>query len=271
MNMSTAWRISIYGCVLLVTSIAATHAQKGQRDSDGELLTFFYKDPRPERLAGFVERYQAGPNGDRLQSYVPLAGFYAVLCKAQPQQFEKLVPLDLKPRMAVTIAVAIKMCGDTAITEKLKSRIAPLATDQQLNAAFASLPNNLDDLRVKNPLHLDLLWGASFASGDERHVAPIMAYLSQTADKSATIAVDLGKVVIEMVGGPKEIISQLREKYGEDQARQMIFAASALWALRSNAQQHVFVERYVTRYIAENRDTPTAKVLSALLSKDKRT
>jgi hypothetical protein len=67
-----------------------------------------------------------------------------------------------------------------------------------------------------------------------------------------------------MAGGPQEPLQGLRAKYGEDFARQIIYAASALWALQSNARQHNFVDQAVTQFINERQGTPAAKALTAL-------
>ena len=50
----------------------------------------------------------------------------------------------------------------------------------------------------------------------------------------------------------------------------MIFSASALWALQSNARQHAFVSQIVTEYVADHPGTPTVKALTAMMPKDKR-
>jgi hypothetical protein len=44
----------------------------------------------------------------------------------------------------------------------------------------------------------------------------------------------------------------------------MVYAASALWAIQSNARQHPFVKQTVTKYIGDHPGTPATKALSAL-------
>lgn len=67
-----------------------------------------------------------------------------------------------------------------------------------------------------------------------------------------------------MGGGPKDVLTDLKEKYGETRARQMIYAGVALWAIRSNATRHAFVKQTTTKYIQEHPATPATKALSAL-------
>ena len=47
----------------------------------------------------------------------------------------------------------------------------------------------------------------------------------------------------------------------------MVFAATALWALASNARQHDFVDRAVAAYTRQNPGTPATKALDAMRPK----
>jgi hypothetical protein len=71
-------QILIGGSVLpLTTSVA--HAQQAQKPTaQDELLTSFYKDPRPERLAGFFDRFDA-EHAAKWDAYPAVAGFFAVV------------------------------------------------------------------------------------------------------------------------------------------------------------------------------------------------
>ena len=54
------------------------------------------------------------------------------------------------------------------------------------------------------------------------------------------------------------------EKRGRDNARELIIVSTALWALRSNAQQHVFVRQVLQQYVAGHPSEPATKALVAL-------
>jgi len=258
-------------CLLAAQLTASAHAQQKQADPDAQLLTYFYKDPRPERLVGFAERYQLRSNADKWSAYPPLVGFFAAVCTRYPIEFEGLVSLDLKPKMATAIAAAVRLCNNEAIATKLLPALQRNGADKDLIAAFAAVPAKLDDVRITTPTHLDILWGASFASGDARYVATIVDYLEQTTNRSESTALDVAQTVLAMAGGPKEILGQLREKYGADGARQIIYSASALWALQSNAKQHEFVKQCVMRYDADHPGTPATIALSVFLAKGRKT
>jgi hypothetical protein len=57
---------------------------------------------------------------------------------------------------------------------------------------------------------------------------------------------------------------RIAEKRGRDNARELIIVSTALWALRSNAQQHVFVRQVLQQYVAGHPSEPATKALVAL-------
>jgi len=223
---------------------------------------YFYTDPRPVRLVGFLERYEKIARG--WQPIPTVVGFLAVVFRQHPDWIGKLIPDQPDSRTAVAIAAALRLSGEPAIEPSLQSRLANAGADLTLRAELANLPMRLEELHVVTPTHLDVLWGASFASGDERYARMVANFLAETANRSELIAIDVAKTELAMVGGPREILSQLKDKYGEQGARQIIFAATAAWGLLSNAQQHPFIDTFLTNYIAANSGSGSAKVLSAL-------
>ena len=92
----------------------------------------------------------------------------------------------------------------------------------------------------------------------------IIDFLAKTANQSESVAIDVAKETLASMGGPKDIWTTARSKYGDDGARQIIYASVALWALTVNAKQHVFIRETVNKYIADNPGTPVTKALSVL-------
>ena len=72
-----------------------------------------------------------------------------------------------------------------------------------------------------------------------------------------------------MAGGPKDIYPKLRAKYGDAGTVQIIYAATALWAVTANARELPFVAEVVAKYIHSHAGTPAAKALAALTPKGK--
>jgi hypothetical protein len=246
----------------LITSVAQAQQQASRVPDRGDEIAFFYKDPRPQRLIEFFADVQS--RALPWSAYPPLAGLFAGVFKLHPEQVDQLVPAVKDVKAAYTLIAASRLSGQPAKAEALRAKFTSLGSDERLNAEFAGLPNRIEDLQIATPTHLDILWGASFADGDGRYVMPIIDYLASTANTSELVAIDIAKTAVEMSGGPKGTIAGLRGKYGEARGRQMIYAATALWAIASNTRQHDYVKRTVTKYIGDHPGTPATKALSAL-------
>lgn len=232
------------------------------RDADEELLQSFYRNPRPERLNGFLERYAAA--APDWSSFPPAVGFYAVVFRKFPDWIEQLIPPRLDARSADAIDAALKLAGNENARQKLKPRLDEAGHDPTLQAELANLPSQLADIRIVRATHLDILWGAFFASGDERYVRMIIDVLAQTANRSELIALDIAKITIAMSGGPREIFGQVKPKYGDALGYEMVVAATAGWALGANARRHEKVAGAMDTYMSAHAGTPASKLLSVL-------
>jgi hypothetical protein len=80
-----------FALILVLLALVPAAAQPAPaRQKPGDLLTYFYKDPRPERLVGYFEAHEAAhPNWN---AYPPVAGFFAVIFRAHPDWIDRLVP-----------------------------------------------------------------------------------------------------------------------------------------------------------------------------------
>jgi hypothetical protein len=251
------WSATI--AVALALTAGAASAQ--QLSPSQELITYYYKDARPERLVGYFDAFGDLAVAQRWSAYVPTTGFFAVVFRDHPEWIDRLMPVEFNPLNAEALQVALQLAGQPAKAAQVRAKVKD--TDAKLTAELADLPARLDDLRITAPAHLDLLWGASFASGDGRYTRTIIDYFAETANRSELIALHISQVVVAQMGGPKGPLQQLRSKYDEETFRQIIYAAAALWALQSNAKQHAFVDEVVATYIADHPDTPATKALSA--------
>jgi hypothetical protein len=256
-NANLLGRVVFY-VVLMTCGANAQQASGPPADS----LAFFYKDPQPERLVEIFTDVQnrALP----WSAYPPVTGLSAAAFKLHPEQIDQLVPVVKDVKAAYALIAASRLSGQPAKAEALRAKFANLGFDERLNAEFAGLPSRIEDLRITTPTHLDIFWGASFAGGDGHYVVPIIDFFANTANVSELVAIDIVKIAISIGGGPKDILAGLKEKYGETHARQMIFAASALWAIRSNTLQHPFVRQTTTKYIGDHPGTPATKALSVV-------
>ena len=254
---------AISACALLLPIGAAAQPPQMQAAPGDTLLTTFYKDPRPERLAGFFDQLRTLPAAQSWEAFPPVAGFYAFVFRKFPGDIDKLIPPAPDAKAAETLAAALRLSGNQAAQEKFRPRLAQTGRDLQLAAVFANLPSRLEELQITTPSNLDILWGAAFASGDAKFVVMIIDYFARTANLDEEIARDIVRTVVAMSGGSREVFNELRGRYGVLAARQVVFASSALWAIQSNARQHDFVERVVTTYIDEHPGTLAQTALIA--------
>jgi hypothetical protein len=256
--------------VLITTCLAAAQVnQPSEQMADNDLFLYYYKDPRPERLVGFLERYgrNASSSASPWSAFPPAVGFFAVVFREHPEWIERLIPSHFDARSAVAIDAALQLSGNSAVRQALQPRFAASGSDTTLKGELGSLPSQIMDIQIARPTHLDIFWGAFFSSGDERYVRRIIDFLARTADRSELIAMDVARTAVAMSGGPKEIYGQLREKYDQALGMEIVFAATAGWALGANAQRHENVARAVTTYISEHPSAYATKVLSVLRSR----
>ena len=244
----------------------AQQATAARPTGDDDLFLHFYNDPQPARLLGFLERY--AKRAQSWNAFPPVVGFFAVVFRRHPDWIERLIPDHPDSRTAVAIAAALRLSGTRAIDSSLQWRFVDAGADTTLRAELADLPIRLEEIHIVRPTHLDVLWGASFASGDEQYPMMIVDFLAATANRSELIATEIARAALAMSAeGPHGISGDLKNKYGERLTIEIIIAATAGWALRANAQQHSFVDNVLKRYIAANPGTPAAKLASVLRSR----
>jgi hypothetical protein len=193
-----------------------------------------------------------------------VAGFFAVVFQRHPDWIDRLAPARFGPKTAATLFAALRLSGQGAKAQSLRPRLAEAGLDPKLQAEFSGLPARLDDLKVATGTHMDILWGASFASGDPRHARKLMDFLARTANRSEAVALDITRIALAVLAGRKENLGELRGRYGDDGFREIVLAATALWGLASNARQHDFVDKAVAAYIRDHPGTPATKALDTL-------
>lgn len=257
-------RTAVYWCILSLAvaifscpaHVVAAEEAPTQQGADEDVLAFFYRDPKPERLVGFLDGYDK--IAANWESYPPIVGFFGVIFGRYPEWIDQLVPVRLSGRLAEALRASFRL-SHREIPERLTDRFAIAGTDETLNAELRELPTDIGDLVVLRPTHLDILWGASFASGDKIFVRKIFEFFAATADRSVDIALDVSAVATWMSGAGGDILGKLNSKYDQDTVRKIISAGSALWSLVANARRHSFVHGALSEYaknakISEARD-----------------
>jgi hypothetical protein len=243
--------------------LAAVAAEAQTADSD--FFTRYYQDPEPARLADYLAEF----GSEDWRSYPPLAGFLAIIFQADPDAATALSPPDPSPKLAATLVAALQLSGHGERARDLGSRAGQLF-NEKLIAEFSDLPERIEALEIATPTHLDIVWGAAYASGDPRYPQMIINFLAGTTERSEQVAIDVTALAIAMMGGPDTVAEKmpemkLREKYDEAAFLEVTYAAVALWALQSNARRHPFIAAVVLDAIAANPDSLTSKAMSTLM------
>jgi len=119
--------ILVWGFVAQDTGFAQNEKLKWYQDR----FTYFYRDPRPERLTGLVEKWQSD-SGGRWDAYPPLVGFLAIVFKDHPEWIDRLIPSKLTQGSATAVTGALRLAGDPPISSESRLRIAQAGVDPVL-------------------------------------------------------------------------------------------------------------------------------------------
>lgn len=118
--------------------------------------------------------------------------------------------------------------------------------------------------RPEQPNHFDTLWGAAFATGDASYVRPIYDYYAGVAGESDIDVNDIVAIVVAQSKSDRDAMGAFAKKYPRERLRWLVYGASALWSLDSNAQQHRFVAAALEQYKKEAPNSQATKGLAAL-------
>jgi hypothetical protein len=185
-------------------------------------------------------------------------GFFAAAFQRYPADIDKMIPGSLSPQMSELLATSLQLAGQPTRAQDL---VKVLKSKDEAAPNLATIPTSLDAVQAVGPPEFDLLWGASFASGDPRYCSKILARFAAVANVGDN-ADDLVHLARNMESGQDQ--QWIVDKRGPDKARELVPVASALWALHSNAEHHPFVQTVMTEYITAHSTEPAAKALSAL-------
>ena len=115
--------------------------------------------------------------------------------------------------------------------------------------------------RSTGPNEFDILWGASFASGDPRYALKILDHFATVANADGN-AEDMVNIARKFgTGADKQWLVQKR---GATKAAELLTQSTALWGLYSNSLQHEFIRSAVGRYLGQHPEEPASKALVAL-------
>ena len=221
-------------------------------------LTYFYKAPSPARVTNLITYFDALRAAEKPGARPSLMGFFAAAFQRYPADIDQMIPGSLSPQMSELLAVSLRLAGQQA---KAESLVKTLKSKDETAPDLATIPSSLDAVGAVGPSEFDLLWGASFATGDPRYCSKILTRFAGVANVG-----DNADDLVHLVKNTENRQDQqwIVDKRGLDRARELISISTALWALHSNAQQHVFVQNVVNEYITTHPGEPAAKALATL-------
>lgn len=240
----------------LIGTLGSMRGTESEAVSDAD-LTYFYKAPSPERVARLVAYFDALRAAEKPSTRPPLMGFFAAAFVRYPADIDKMIPDSVSPQMLGLLAVSLRLAGQQARAESLVGRLKS-RDDEVPN--LATIPSSLDAVEAIGPNEFDLLWGASFATGDSRYCSKILRHLAESLNGDNVD--DLVRLVTNRESGTDQ--QWIVEKRGKDKAIELVSLSTTLWALHSNAQQHPFVQVMVNEYVTAHPSEPAAKALLAL-------
>jgi tetratricopeptide (TPR) repeat protein len=238
-------------------AVSPARAEQAAPVSDADVINF-YRNPSSARLAQLMAYFNTIAQSGKPFAQPPLIGFLAAAFQKYPSDIDTVIPADLSLPMLEIVGYSLRLAGQDAkaraIAERLKSRGAAPPD-------FTEVPAGLDAMTATGPTEFDMLWGASFATGDPRYCSKILAQFAAVAnvDGNAEDMLAIAKTV-----GTGADLHWVADKRGVDKARELTGMSSALWSLNSNAQQHQFVRKVVSDYIDAHPAEPASKALIAL-------
>jgi hypothetical protein len=220
-------------------------------------MKYFYRAPSTEAVAKIVKEFSKPPYVNTPASYPPLAGFLAAFFSRHPDSIDAIISVDVDPRVLWSTAIALRLAGQAKRADEVSARMRAAGFKPP---NLDSFPASLEMVQARTPADFDLLWGASSATGDPRYCLTILQAFRTYADKddNASMVVSVER---EIEKGSSGNLRWVRQKLGDAKTVELVYMASALWGLRSNAAQHEFVKLALLRYIAMHPDEPAARAL----------
>ncbi len=213
-------------------------ADQAPADDTDQYLTYFYLNPKPDE---FVDQFRAIARTLEFEAdanSAALSTFFGYIMRQYPDRIggwaESLsdMPPSYKPVLYYSLGHA-----DCDQARDALRKLADAASGADQRAAYgvlAAKSPNLLTREIRTGAHLDALWGAFLATGDEQFVKRIIGVLPWLEDKTATI-------------------------------HQRVVAEAAKWSLTSNAWQHSRVLRICRDAIPDSPEL-TAGVLREIVS-----
>lgn len=258
--------------VLLVVLVGATSsavAAEPPRPKEG--MEFFYENPDPARVPTLLRHLGASGQLKRSDAEPPVVGFLAALFKESPEHIESWTKPSYPFEVQRAIGIALSVAGrkDKAVEYGRLQGWSEGGIDIVSRINF-----ELSSMRISTASRLDIMWGASSATGDPQFAVRVMNAVAGFVH-AGTFPID-HMLTVSRAGtkSGQKALRRLGNMYARDDKLRMMFLGAALWGLGHYASRHAFVEgaiearaassplpdmRYLLSYVLFNsRNKPVA-------------
>jgi hypothetical protein len=239
-------------CASLAQSAQPAPAQSMDSAQLIAAMTRYYE--RPSDIAIILTSWEklGGPGTDSMMGF--LAGLFA----KHPDQIALMnrAPLGQKGQLIVVQGLRL---ADRANAAKVAAWHWNWPADE--HAKITSV-TPLAKAKATGAQTFDVMWGASFATGDATYVRPIYDYLAAFLSEPGVNVAD----VVTMVAFKHRLVNQeavkeMAGKYPKETFVRIAHASSALWSLESNARHHKFVAAALEQYAKQQPQSPAIKAI----------
>ncbi len=165
----------------------------------GQWTTYFYLDPKPDLTISAIRLSSKNGDYDRPEIQPAEQAFLATLFRQYPEKLQTWISsLKGLPRAHKEIIYkALWICNSEEgrkLLTSLPERSSSKAESEFLRRLTQKSPPDLLTMTITDPSHLDMLWAAFMASGDERYVKRIIRVLPWSEDERNRTKLMIGEM-----------------------------------------------------------------------------
>lgn len=239
---------------MAMVSASSLAAPPTARDS----IAHFYEDPDLDTVSGLIEAMAHRGLLDRKSAIPPVVGFLAALFERHPGRVDGWVADQGNPRAHWITALALAISGHRQKAIALAQRNG---WAQKYLDVLNRQPAGLRDLPLNGPTRFDIMWGASFATGDPVFTIRILDKIEEGLELHGFAVDDVAAVADSRPNGRADRLKSVRSRLGDDEFVRLLPYGIALWGVASNAAQHSFVAETVEDRIAAAPNSALADAL----------
>lgn len=256
-------------CVAIAVCVAfgATFPALAEADEEEleKRITYFYKNPDLDALPDLVSKlYGAGMMSGKAAA--PMMGFLAPLFERHPDRIDAIIGGPYPRDAQRVFAYALIFVG---MNQKAAAYMQEKGWPKDTVEGFAGAHRSLIESPIIRAAELDVLWGASFSSGDKRYPSRIIDVVAKSLASGKFDVEDM-----DYVGNPRNLhqsdsaeLARITGRYEEEDLDELMMNGSALWSLGSNAKRHPFVMEAVQERITATPDSDLAYLLRKAVSR----